>query len=520
MGDQQLSLLSIEDSHADYLLIQRQCKHDGIAAHWHRVDSIDQLAEALKHRSWDLVLSDYHLPGMEFTASFALIHSVQPDLPVILISGHVGEETAVQLLKRGVRDFLLKDNLSRLGPAINNAMREAREVRARRDAVTKLERERFRLQTILSTASDGIHILDAEGLLVEANQSFLDMLGHDRSVIGRTHIFDIDAQDTPEAIKVRIGALIAERRKAVFETIHRRRDGTLIDVEINASGLEIEGKGFLYASSRDITERKKAADNLALQARRAEALLKLPGISDQLDEVAFMQSAQELAEDLTGSQISFIHLVNRDETTIELAAWSRRTLEHYCTAAFDKHYPVSQAGLWADSLRQKRPMVFNDYASSQDRRGLPEGHAELKRMITVPVIDNANVVMLAGVGNKLTDYVDIDVETVRLIANQIWLIVKKKRSETELRIAATAMETQEGTIICDAAGVILRVNQAFFKITGYSTEEAVGRRTNLLKSGRHDKAFYQSMWHRINHDGSWCGIQDDPTTHSDLIATT
>jgi signal transduction histidine kinase/DNA-binding NarL/FixJ family response regulator/HAMP domain-containing protein len=173
---------------------------------------------------------------------------------------------------------------------------------------------------------------------------------------------------------------------------------------------------------------------LTFQTRRAEVMLELPRVAENLDEVAFMQRGQELAEELTGSQVSFIHLVNPDEESIELVAWSKRTLEHYCRAAFDKHYPVSQAGIWADALRQRRAVIFNDYAAYPNKRGLPAGHAELRRLISVPVIEHGKVVMIAGIGNKLTDYTELDAETVQLIANAIWGIVQRKRNHAELEI--------------------------------------------------------------------------------------
>lgn len=129
-----------------------------------------------------------------------------------------------------------------------------------------------------------------------------------------------------------------------------------------------------YGISRDISERKRIEDTPALQSRRAEALLELPRVAEEVDEVAFLQRGQELAEELTGSCIAFIHFVNDDEETIELVTWSRRTLRDYCKAVFDRHYPVSQAGLWADALRQHQPLICNDYAADA-RHGLPEGHA-------------------------------------------------------------------------------------------------------------------------------------------------
>ena len=84
-------------------------------------------------------------------------------------------------------------------------------------------------------------------------------------------------------------------------------------------------------------------------------------------------------------------------------------------------------------------------------------------------------------------------------------ITRRKLSETDLRIAATAFESQEAMVITDTDQVILRVNKAFVRVTGYTVEEAVGKTPALLKSGRHDAAFYQAMWESLSRDGHWQG---------------
>ena len=114
-----------------------------------------------------------------------------------------------------------------------------------------------------------------------------------------------------------------------------------------------------------------------------------------------------------------------------MVTWSRSTLKHYCKAAFDSHYPASKAGVWADALRQREPVMINDYANYPKKRGLPEGHAHLERMISVPVIEGGLVRMITGVGNKPGLYSDLDVETVRLIGETIWRIVSKKRMRAD-----------------------------------------------------------------------------------------
>ncbi|MCF8160322.1 MAG: GAF domain-containing protein [Polaromonas sp.] len=206
-------------------------------------------------------------------------------------------------------------------------------------------------------------------------------------------------------------------------------------------------------------------------ARRAQALLDLPHAAETMAERDFMQHGLGLAEQLTASEIGFIHFVNDDQETIELVTWSDGTLAHYCTAAFDSHYPISQAGIWADALRQRKPVVFNDYASASGKHGLPEGHARLDRLISVPVIEGGLVRMMAGVGNKPTLYTDTDSETLRLIAEAIWRIVRQRRADTALRDS----EEQHRLLADNVTDVIWTVNlEGRFRYVSRSVEKLLG----------------------------------------------
>lgn len=183
----------------------------------------------------------------------------------------------------------------------------------------------------------------------------------------------------------------------------------------------------------DIDGIKTKEGDLELRRQRDLVLLDLPGLNEVMSEIDFMQHAQELTESLTASKISFIHFLNDDQETIELVAWSKRTLQDYCeVAGTDKHYPLSSAGIWADAARESRPIMVNDYASFPSKKGLPKGHAYLGRLISVPVIEKGRVVMMTGVGNKEQDYTEFDVETVQLVSNEIWRLVKSKRNRIEM----------------------------------------------------------------------------------------
>lgn len=196
----------------------------------------------------------------------------------------------------------------------------------------------------------------------------------------------------------------------------------------------------------DITSSREISAMLQLQARRSSAMLNLPKLSDQLDERDFMQHALDLIEQMTESEVSFMHFVNTDEDSIELAAWSHNTRENYCTAEYDSHYPISKAGLWADAARQKHPVVINDYANAANKRGMPAGHSTLTRLVNVPVMEEGDVRMVTGAGNKKTPYTDSDIETIQLVSNEIWRIVSHKRSENALRIATQVVNASP--VVC------------------------------------------------------------------------
>ena len=148
--DTPLNLLIIEDTLADFLLIERHLQRHGLNARCRQVSTLAGLTKALQDQAWDLVLSDFNIPDMVFTETLALLRARLPEVPVILVSGMVGEEKAVGLLKLGVTDFLLKENMTRLVPAIQRAQQEAAQLLVRRSAEQAL-REKDQLLREIST---------------------------------------------------------------------------------------------------------------------------------------------------------------------------------------------------------------------------------------------------------------------------------------------------------------------------------------------------------------------------------
>ncbi|MGR8934405.1 MAG: PAS domain S-box protein, partial [Gammaproteobacteria bacterium] len=151
-----------------------------------------------------------------------------------------------------------------------------------------LDEERMRLQTILRTASDGIHILDVDGLLVDANAAFLQMLGYDESAIGMLHLRDWDVKFTWEEVREGIESLIRCNATRMIETRHRCSDGRIIDVEINSCGITIGDNHYVYCSSRDISARKHAEAELrklSLALEQSQESIVITGLGANIEFV-------------------------------------------------------------------------------------------------------------------------------------------------------------------------------------------------------------------------------------------
>ncbi|HET6718444.1 MAG TPA: GAF domain-containing protein, partial [Rhodocyclaceae bacterium] len=290
------------------------------------------------------------------------------------------------------------------------------------------ERKRFEQQVLNSRELlrqfldhfPGVAYAKDESLrMVMASRGFKALLGLEpREMIGR-----------------RNGELFPREMAEKMDADDRRvlRDGKTRVIEEELAGRIYESTKFRIAQHEswllagitvDVTQRQRAA-------ARVEMLLRLSALGGTVSEREFIDEGLQMAETLTGSKIGFLHFVNDDQETIQLASWTAGTLKN-CKANYDTHYPISQAGIWADCFRRREAVMFNDYAACADKRGLPEGHAALQRLVSVPVIEDGMVRMMLGVGNKLDDYDDFDLQSVQLIGNDLWRVVRRVRVEMAL----------------------------------------------------------------------------------------
>ncbi|MCB9120697.1 MAG: PAS domain-containing protein [Caldilineaceae bacterium] len=182
----------------------------------------------------------------------------------------------------------------------------------------------------------------------------------------------------------------------------------------------------VLAITRDISAGRRSA---LLAATRLHLLAF--AATHSLDEL--LQETLDRVGELVNSPVGFYHFVEPDQKTLALQAWSTLTLRDFCQAeGKGLHYDIEQAGVWADCVRLRRPVMHNDFAAVPNQRGMPDGHADVVRELVVPIFRQDRVVAILGVGNKPTNYGEEDLELVTYLADVAWEITERKRVEEAL----------------------------------------------------------------------------------------
>jgi PAS domain S-box-containing protein len=254
-----LSILLLEDSDADQLLIRNELRAGGVVCEIRPVKSRAEFSSALQETRYDLILSDYTLPSYDGAAALVEAKARQPETPFIYVSGTLGEERAVESVRGGATDYVLKGRLERLVPAVKRALREAREQRARRDAEAKY-------QSIFENASEGIFQASPEGRLLTVNPALARLCGYDSPEALMKAAFNLaDELYVNPARRTEIQRLLRERGEvAGVESQIRRRDGRIIWVSENIRAVRGTRGSLLYCEGTmvDITPRKEAVEAL------------------------------------------------------------------------------------------------------------------------------------------------------------------------------------------------------------------------------------------------------------------
>ncbi len=287
-----IRILIVEDLPTDVELAQREIRKVLPACRFVQVDEEEAFLDALRDFQPDLILSDYALPRFDGMRALALATRQAPDIPFIIMTGSTNEETAVDCMKAGAWDYVIKEHIKRLGSAVLSALeqRNTRREKLRAEQALAESEELFRNLFQHHTAFK--FIIDPDtGRIVDVNDAAVAFYGWSREEMRRMRVQDLVT--LPENIVNQRLEEIFHQRQSHFESQHRRADGSIRDVQVFSSRIDVKGKTYLHSIVVDITERKQLEAERERLMTAVQQLGEIILITDTTGKIVFVNNAFE-----------------------------------------------------------------------------------------------------------------------------------------------------------------------------------------------------------------------------------
>jgi len=289
-----LAVLIVEDSESDAEIIVRLLNKADYAVVSERVETAEGMRAALAKRTWDVVISDYAMPQFDGSAALTVLQAAGQDLPFIVVSGTIGEETAVAMMRAGAHDYLMKNHLVRLGPVVARELREAVVRREHGRLDEKLRSNQALLQSVIDGTSDAVYVKDLQGRYLLCNKVVGQIVGKSMAeLLGKddTALFPPD-----EARQVMAGdcQILASDSVSTYEEFVTTRAGPATFLSTKGPVRDAQGRVIgLFGIARDVTESKRM--EMALRARNEELeRFNKAGVGRELRMIELKQELNEL----------------------------------------------------------------------------------------------------------------------------------------------------------------------------------------------------------------------------------
>jgi two-component system cell cycle sensor histidine kinase/response regulator CckA len=454
-----LQVLVIEDSITDMALVLRQLKRQGYQPAYRRVETAAELRDALA-AAWDLVLADYSMPGFGAMEALAIVQATGLDIPVIIVSGTISPDVAVAAMRAGAKDFMPKDDLTRLGPAIARELREAQERHARRRAEAALQDSERKFRTLIEKSFDGTVLVDATGHALYVSPAVCRMLGFDEAELLGTGPMAVAHPDDLGLIGESLATLLDDPRSDVRLVFRlRHKDGSFRWME---------------------------------------------GIATNL---------------LADPTVSAIVLHLRDVTEQRAAATMRDRLAAIVASSDDAIIGVTTAGL-IESWNPGATRLYGYTAEEAIGRPVlmlaPPDYLDEIPMLLESVHQGRGVAQFESVRLKKTGervHVSISLSPVRDDSGRIVSsasitrdITPRKQAEQEIRFQAGLLgAVGQAVIAIDLAGIVIYWNRAAEDLYGWAAGEALGRNLATILISPDDVKQGQKLLARVHAGATWTG---------------
>ncbi len=371
------------------------------------------------------------------------------------------------------------------------------DVTERNEAERALREREEELRTIVNASKDAIVTIGEDGLVTLFNPAAERMFGWSAAEMLGEPLDCLlpDEYREQHAEYVQGYFQRGDPHGAVGRTVELpgiRRAGQRFSMELSLSTGQAGSRRFALGVIRDTTDRKRAEAERHLNESRLAALDKI----NQMTRVTVRELTDYALEEgirLTRSEIGYLAFMNEDETVLTMHAWSELATAQCRVQDKRIEYPVESTGLWGEAVRQRRPIITNDYAAPNVlKRGQPDGHVQTHRHMNVPIFDGDRIVAVAGVGNKKEEYDESDVRQLTLLMDRMWTILQRKRVEESVRDHTRRLRAQNMEL--EAQREQLRAQQVELIAANQALEDATAaaRAANQAKS-----EFLANMSHEI-----------------------
>lgn len=409
-----LRILYLEDEPNDAELVREILTAADFECEILRVETRADFTDALKESHLDLILSDKSLPAFDGLSALAIVREQRPEVPFIFVSGTLGEEVAIESLKNGATDYVLKQRLERLVPVIWRALHEVDERQERQKAVESLRESERHYRQLIETAQEGVWVIDVNNHTTFVNKRLADMLGYPmEDMIGKS-IYDFEDEEG----KAISSKNIERRRQGVKEQVESkfiRKDGTVLWALMETSALRDSDQKYTGALAMltDITERKRAEQQVRQRAEEFAALYETAtDLMTQTDLTSVLQTVVQRAMTLLGAPGGALLLYDAARHDLEIVVSQGAALEPGTRIKMGE-------GIAGRVAATRQPMIVNDYSNWAERPSeLPD--FGLRASIQVPMVYQGELIGVLALGEINAEHVfsESDLNLLSLFASQ------------------------------------------------------------------------------------------------------
>ena len=289
----------------------------------------------------------------------------------------------------------------------------------------------------------GMALESPEGRWLKVNDRFCRMLGYwELELLALTVQQVTQPEDADVYVELRRQMLAGEIETYSVEKRYCHKSGRAIPCLLTSS-LVRDSQGMpLYFISQieDISVKKLAEQKAVVEEKRLRAILHISQLETSSTKELLEQVLIDVV-DLSESRLGYIYYYSEDKEEFALHAWSQTVLDECGIADRPSRYKLEETGLWGEAVRQRRPIIDNDFAAAGFlKKGYPEGHLPLTRFMTVPVFVGKKIVAVVGVANKKAPYTELDAGQLTLLMDSIWNLIERRQAEEALRLANEFLE--------------------------------------------------------------------------------